>query len=226
MVAAVRQIVTVQSDGRIEIIAPELRAGTVTEVIVLLPPESTMATPAERVAALARLRESIGLTAQAADVWVKEVRAERDAWSPTGCAMIHLDTNYLIRSLVPNSAQAAQLDSWALAGETISTSAMAWSEFLCGPLSAAHTGAALAVLSDVEPVTAADAALAADLFNKTGRRRGSLADCIIAAIAIRSGASLATENQADFTPSNSAPHNAPIPIPPCPLAVPARGLLI
>ena len=82
MVAAVRQIVTVQSDGRIEIIAPELRAGTVTEVIVLLPPESTMATPAERVAALARLRESIGLTAQAADVWVKEVRAERDAWSP------------------------------------------------------------------------------------------------------------------------------------------------
>ena len=82
MVAAVRQIVKVQSDGRIEIIAPELRAGTVTEVIVLLPQEPTMATPAERVAALARLSDSIGLTAKAADNWTGEVRAERDAWNP------------------------------------------------------------------------------------------------------------------------------------------------
>jgi hypothetical protein len=82
MVAAVRQIVTVLSDGRIEIIAPELRAGTITEVIVLLPPEQTPATPAERVAALAQLRENIGLTTRAADAWVGEVRAERDAWNP------------------------------------------------------------------------------------------------------------------------------------------------
>jgi hypothetical protein len=67
MVAAVRQIVKVESDGRIEIVSPEFRAGTVMEVIVLLAPESTLATPAERVAALARLRKSIGLTAKAAD---------------------------------------------------------------------------------------------------------------------------------------------------------------
>jgi putative heme iron utilization protein len=82
MVAAVRQIVKVQSNGRIEIIAPELRAGTVTEVIVLLPQEPMLATPAERVAALARLRDSIGLTTKAADDWVAEVRAERNAWNP------------------------------------------------------------------------------------------------------------------------------------------------
>jgi hypothetical protein len=82
MVPAVRQIVKVQSDGRIEIIAPELRAGTVTEVIVLLPTEPSVATPVERVAALARLRDSIGLTAQAADNWVGELRAERNAWNP------------------------------------------------------------------------------------------------------------------------------------------------
>ena len=82
MVAAVRQLVKVQSNGRIEIIAPELRAGTLTEVIVLLPPETTVATPAERVAALARLRDNIGLTAEAADRWAGEVRAERDAWNP------------------------------------------------------------------------------------------------------------------------------------------------
>src|SRR5258708_4548490 len=82
MVAAVRQTVKVLSDGRIEIIAPELRAGTVTEVIVLLPPESTPSTPAERVAELARLRETIGLTPEAADNWAVEVRAERNAWDP------------------------------------------------------------------------------------------------------------------------------------------------
>jgi predicted nucleic acid-binding protein len=114
--------------------------------------------------------------------------------------MIHLDTNYLIRSLVPYTQQAAQLDSWILAGETIGVSAMAWSEFLCGPLSATQASSAVGILAGIESVTASDAALAADLFNKSGRRRGSLADCIIAAVALRSGASLATDNRVDFAP--------------------------
>jgi len=42
--------------------------------------------------------------------------------------------------------------------------------------------------------------MSALLFNKTGRRSRSLADCMIAAIAIRCGASLATINTADFQP--------------------------
>jgi hypothetical protein len=82
MVAAVRQVVKVECEGRIEIVAPELRAGTITEVIVLLPAEPKLTTPAERVAALTRLRDSIGLTTQAADDWVEGVRAERGAWNP------------------------------------------------------------------------------------------------------------------------------------------------
>jgi hypothetical protein len=82
MVTAVRQMVKVQSNGRIEILAPEFRAGTVMEVIVLLPGEAATSNAADRLAALSQLRESIGLSAQAAEKWMDEVRNEREAWNP------------------------------------------------------------------------------------------------------------------------------------------------
>jgi hypothetical protein len=82
MVAAVRQLVKVLADGRLEIVSPELRAGTMTEVIVLFPSEPAMATPADRVAALELLRKSLALTTKSADEWVGEVRREREASHP------------------------------------------------------------------------------------------------------------------------------------------------
>jgi predicted nucleic acid-binding protein len=56
------------------------------------------------------------------------------------------------------------------------------------------------LLTEPEPFTASNARKAAELFNSTGRRSRTLADCQIAAKALRLGAQLATANQSDFAP--------------------------
>ena len=114
--------------------------------------------------------------------------------------MIHLDTNFLIDALVPGSAQEAQLVGWLGAGETLGISAVAWGEFLCGPLSPAAEAFARRLFPEAEALEGTDAEKAAELFNLTGRRSKSYADCCIAAVAIRAQAPLATSNRDDFTP--------------------------
>ena len=78
MVAAIRQTVTVREDGKVEVLAPELRSGDVTEVIVLMPSsrERSASTPLE---ALARLQKAMKLDQQSAERWVQEVNEERQA---------------------------------------------------------------------------------------------------------------------------------------------------
>ena len=91
------------------------------------------------------------------------------------------------------------MDDWLAAGESLAASAIAWTEFLNGPVTALEVSRAEAVLqSRIIPFGQGEAALAAELFNKTGRRRGSRFDCLIAATAIRGQAHVATINQADF----------------------------
>ena len=48
--------------------------------------------------------------------------------------MIHLDTNYLVGLLVKDSPQASEVDGWLAAGQTPAASAIAWTEFLNGPV--------------------------------------------------------------------------------------------
>ncbi|HYN40686.1 MAG TPA: PIN domain-containing protein [Thermoanaerobaculia bacterium] len=112
--------------------------------------------------------------------------------------MIHLDTSFLIRALLPGSPEDTALRGWLRRGLPIGASALAWAELLCGPLKRSQADLALLVVGELVPFGREDAALAASLFNAAGRRRGSLVDCMIAAAAIRSRAALATGNEADF----------------------------
>ncbi|MEP6999981.1 MAG: type II toxin-antitoxin system VapC family toxin [bacterium] len=112
---------------------------------------------------------------------------------------IHLDANFIIGALVNESREWQLMSRWNAAGRTVRVSSMAWAEFLCGPVADAAIPEIAHTLGDVLPVTAKDAAQAARLFHLTGRRRGSLADCIIAAIALRSSAEIATNNVDHFS---------------------------
>jgi predicted nucleic acid-binding protein len=112
--------------------------------------------------------------------------------------MIHLDTSFLIHALRRGSAQEKQMVAWLSGAEQLGVSTLAWAEFLCGPVPAAAAAHALELLGEPVPLDRATAEHAAELFNAGGRRRGSLADCLIAAAAIQAGATLATQNRSDF----------------------------
>jgi predicted nucleic acid-binding protein len=112
--------------------------------------------------------------------------------------MIHLDTSFLIHALVSSSRADKRLRKWLRDGDDLAISSIAWAEFLCGPVGAAEVDVVSTMFREVTPFTVADAEITAHLFNLGGRRRGTLADCMIAAVAIRASAPLATANPSDF----------------------------
>lgn len=111
---------------------------------------------------------------------------------------IHLDTSFLILALVRGTPEDAHLRRWLRAGEPLAVSAVAWTEFLCGPVADQALDLAHTIVPERVPFGDADADVAARLFNEAGRRRGTLIDCMIAATAMRAKAALATANPADF----------------------------
>jgi predicted nucleic acid-binding protein len=114
--------------------------------------------------------------------------------------VIMLDTNFLIVGLVFGSAQDSRLRQWLNAGEVVRINVIVWAEFLCGPATKNQIQLALQRVPNPELLLQEDAVRGAELFNATGRRRGSLADCLIAATRLRLGSAIATENLLDFRP--------------------------
>ncbi len=112
--------------------------------------------------------------------------------------MIHLDTSFLIRALDPGSTEDRKLRRWIGAGETLGMSTVAWAEFLCGPLARSDIELAAEIVGEHCDFKPEHAVIAARLFNESGRRRGSLIDCMIAAAALADSAPIATANAADF----------------------------
>ena len=112
--------------------------------------------------------------------------------------MIHLDTSFLIRALRPESQEKRKLQRWIRERKFLAMSSVAWTEFLCGPISRSDLEVATAVVGTCQEFTADHAAMAAVLFNQSGRRRGSMIDCMIAAAALTDGAAVATANTQHF----------------------------
>jgi predicted nucleic acid-binding protein len=115
--------------------------------------------------------------------------------------VIHLDTNFLVAGLAGHSPAGKRMQAWINSETALAVSAVSWAEFLCGPIEpfdASVLSPLASLLGEPIPFTASDAEQAAILFNAAGRRKASLADCMIAATAIREGAHLATTNVSDF----------------------------
>jgi predicted nucleic acid-binding protein len=114
--------------------------------------------------------------------------------------MIHLDTNVLIGLLTGHPVR-AQVRQIQLEGGGFACSAVVWTEFLNGPADAPSVRLVESFLEGrILPFEREDAALAARLFNATGRKRGLRFDCMVAASALRRGDSLLTLNREDFDP--------------------------
>ena len=112
--------------------------------------------------------------------------------------MIHLDTSFLIGALTPGSREDARLREWIGANEPLGMSTVAWAEFLCGPVDETALSVASVVVGRQSRFTEEMAAIAARLFNGSGRRRGTMVDCMIAATALAEEAAVATSNPDDF----------------------------
>jgi len=99
---------------------------------------------------------------------------------------------------VPGNSCAIRLHQWLATNQEVEVCTIVWSEFLCGPIGPSELALTRQIFPSCVPFLTEDAERSADLFNGTGRRTCSLADCQIASIALRRNAGMATVNTNDF----------------------------
>jgi predicted nucleic acid-binding protein len=114
---------------------------------------------------------------------------------------LHLDTNALIALSDPSHALFLEVERCLEKDGAVETNAVAWHEYVRGPLLPEDIDRALLIMENrVFDLSRLMAEKAAELFNATGRRRASTADCLIAAACIQHAAELLTSNVDDFIP--------------------------
>lgn len=114
---------------------------------------------------------------------------------------LHLDTNVLIALADPFHPLFARVEQRLQEGWSVGTDAVAWHEYVRGPVLAEDLERALLILENrVSSLSRGVAEKAAELFNATGRRRASTADCLVAAACLCGDAELLTANREDFMP--------------------------
>jgi predicted nucleic acid-binding protein len=112
--------------------------------------------------------------------------------------MIHLDTSFLIQAVAPRTREDARLRQWLADRTPLAVSTICWAEFLCGPIGDTNLLLLEQVLGEPVPFTRSDAERAANIFNSSGRNRGMMVDCMIAAVALGADATIATANLTHF----------------------------
>lgn len=114
--------------------------------------------------------------------------------------MICLDTNYLIRALIPETSEALAMVEWLRSGVLLCIPAVAWYEFLCGSTEEEERLAFAMLKGGILPFTPTGAQVAASGFRSLNKPRRLRVDAMIAATAILAKAPLATNNRDDFEP--------------------------
>ena len=95
--------------------------------------------------------------------------------------------------------ESRRITEWISEGEDLITSSICWYEFLCGPVDNEGILVVSALIEDrIVPLTGDQAQEASRLYTETGRKRNLRVDAMIAAAAMVSNATLATENRKDF----------------------------
>ncbi len=113
--------------------------------------------------------------------------------------LLHLDTNALIALADPAGIVVRVVRRQVEGGILPAASAVAWHEFVRGPLLPDELLRVERVVgARVQAISRSTVELAARLFNATGRRRTSTADCFIAATAIEQNVPLLTADEEDF----------------------------